>query len=177
LPSGSGFDNENNLKLFTALIHAARHKLVITNPYFVPDDALMTAIVSASLRGVDVILINSEASDQFLVSNAQRSYYEQLLRAGVKIYWYPAPILLHSKHISIDDDIAVIGSSNLDIRSFELNLEVTLVCYDAQVVTQMRKIEEGYLRKSKAVALEDWQARGTPQKLFENISRLTAALQ
>jgi cardiolipin synthase A/B len=177
LPSGSGFENENNLRLFTSLIHAARRTLVITNPYFVPEDALMTATTSAAQRGVDVTLINSEASDQFWVSHAQRSYYEELLKAGVKIYWYPAPILLHAKHISIDDDIAVIGSSNLDIRSFQLNLEVTLVCYDARVVAEMRRIEEDYLHKSRPVLLGDWQARSAREKLFENISRLTAALQ
>src|SRR6266567_5739141 len=177
LPSGSGFENENNLKLFTALIYAARHTLVITNPYFVPDDALMTAITSAVQRGVDVTLINSEVSDQFLVSHAERSYYEGLLTAGVKVYQYNAPILLHSKHISIDDDIAVIGSSNLDIRSFQLNLEVTLVCYDPQVVADLRQIEACYLLKSKAVNLKEWETRPVREKLFENISRLTAALQ
>src|SRR5713226_4587064 len=111
----------------------------------------MTAITSAAQRGVDVTLINSEASDQFLVSHAQRSYYEELLKAGVKIYWYPAPVLLHAKHISIDDDIAVIGSSNLDIRSFQLNLEVTLVCYDAGVVADLRQVEAAYIRQSSLV--------------------------
>src|SRR6266851_5413156 len=125
LPSGSGFENENNLRLFTSLIHAAQRTLVITK----------------------------------------------------KIYWYPAPVLLHAKHISIDDDIAVIGSSNLDIRSFQLNLEVTLVCSDARVVAEMRRIEEGYLHKSRPVLLGDWQTRSAREKLFENISRLTAALQ
>jgi phospholipase D-like protein len=104
-------------------------------------------------------------------------FEEELLKAGVKIYWYPAPVLLHAKHISIDDDIAVIGSSNLDIRSFQLNLEVTLVCYDARVVAEMRRIEEGYLHKSRPVLLGDWQTRSAREKLFENISRLTAALQ
>jgi len=177
LPSGSGFDNENNLKLFTSLIHAARHTLVITNPYFVPDDALMTAITSAAQRGVDVSLLNSEVSDQFLVSHAERSYYEGLLKAGVKVYQYNAPILLHSKHISIDDDIAVIGSSNLDIRSFQLNLEVTLICYDPQVVVSLRQIEADYLCKSKPVNLDQWETRPVNEKFFENISRLTAALQ
>jgi cardiolipin synthase len=177
LPSGSAFENENNLKLFTSLIHAARRTLVITNPYFVPDDALMTAITSAAQRGVDVTLFNSEVSDQFFVSHAERSYYEDLLKAGVKIYQYKAPILLHSKHISIDDDIGVIGSSNLDIRSFQLNLEVTLICYDPKVVTGLRQIEAGYLLKSKPVKLNEWEARSVGEKLFENISRLTAALQ
>jgi len=177
LPSGSGFENENNLKLFTSLIHAARNTLVITNPYFVPDDALMTAITSAAQRGVDVTLLNSEVSDQFFVSHAERSYYEDLLKAGVKIYRYNAPILLHSKHITIDDDIAVIGSSNLDIRSFQLNLEVTLVCYDASVVAQLRQIEATYINKSRLVNLGEWETRPVREKLFENITRLTAALQ
>ena len=132
LPSGPGFPDDNNLKLYTQLIHAANHKLTIANPYFVPDDALLTAITSAAQRGVDVTLISSEIGDQFLVYNAQRSYYEQLLRAGVKVYLYQSPILLHSKHLSVDDDIAVIGSSNMDLRSFTLNLEVLLLCYDKE---------------------------------------------
>ena len=177
LPSGSGFDNENNLKLFTSLIHAARYKLVITNPYFVPDDALMTAITSAAQRGVDVTLVNSQVSDQFLVSHAERSYYEELLKAGVKIYLYKAPILLHSKHISIDDDIAVIGSSNLDIRSFQLNLEVTLICYAPSVVADLRQVEARYLSRAQPVKQAEWKTRSAREKLFENVSRLTAALQ
>ena len=177
LPSGSGYENENNLKLFTSLIHASREKLVITNPYFVPDESLMTAIASVAQRGVDVTLINSEAMDQFFVGNAERSYYEELLGAGVKIYQYKAPVLLHTKTISIDDDIAVIGSSNLDMRSFHLNLEITLVCYDSQVVADLRPIEENYIRKSKQVHLEEWKARSVRNILFENVARLTSALQ
>jgi cardiolipin synthase len=116
-------------------------------------------------------------SDQFLVGNAERSYYEDLLNAGVKIYQYKAPILLHTKTMSIDDDIAVIGSSNLDMRSFHLNLEVTMICYDAQVVADLRPIGENYIRKSKQVHLQEWKTRSARKILFENISRLTAALQ
>ena len=166
LPSGPGFPDDNNLKLYTQLIHAATHKLTIANPYFVPDDALLTAITSAAQRGVDVTLISSEIGDQFLVYNAQRSYYEQLLRAGVKIYLYQSPILLHSKHLSVDDDIAVIGSSNMDLRSFTLNLEVLLVCYDKSVVAAMQPIFAGYLARAKPAqprgmghASDDDQAR------------------
>jgi cardiolipin synthase A/B len=177
LPSGSGFDDENNLKLFTSLIYAAQRKLVITNPYFVPDDSLMVAITSAAQRGVDVSLINSEVNDQFFVSSAQHSYYEQLMRAGVKVYWYDAPILLHSKCMAIDDDIAVIGSSNLDMRSFQLNMEVTLIAYDRDAVTQLRQIEAGYLERSKLLTLQEWQERSILHRLAENICRLTSALQ
>ncbi len=103
--------------------------------------------------------------------------YEELLKAGVKIYQYTAPILLHAKHITIDDDIAVIGSSNLDMRSFQLNLEVTLICYAPDVVADLRHVEARNLSRSKAVNLAEWETRSTREKLFENISRLTAALQ
>src|SRR5438876_2606883 len=177
VPSGSGFEDENNLKLFTALIHAAQHKLVITNPYFVPDVALMTALTSAAQRGVDVTLINSEASDQFLVSHAERSYYEEVLKAGVKIYRYKDPILLHSKHITVDDDIAVIGSSNMDIRSFILNLEVTLICYAPSVVADLRQVEAVDLSRCSQVTLQERQNGSSSEDFYENISRLTAALQ
>lgn len=176
LPSGSGFDNENNLRLFVALIHASRHTLVICNPYFVPDDALMLAVVSAALRGVDVTLYNSQAHDQFLVAHAQRSYYDELLRAGVKIRLYQAPALLHSKTISIDDDIAVIGSSNFDMRSFQLNLEVTLICYDRAVVTDLREAEALYHQRSRLLTLTEWQQRRLPQRTAENLTRLISAL-
>ncbi|NTU78398.1 MAG: cardiolipin synthase [Chloroflexales bacterium] len=176
LPSGSGFDNENNLKLFVALIHASRRRLVICNPYFVPEDALLLAVTSAALRGVDVTLYNSEAQDQFLVANAQRSYYEELLRAGVKIRLYKAPTLLHTKTMSIDDDIAVIGSSNLDMRSFLLNLEVTLICYDRGVVADLRQAEASYLERSRLIELDAWQRRPLHQRLFENLARLMSAL-
>jgi cardiolipin synthase A/B len=101
----------------------------------VPDEALMLALTSAAQRGVDVTLIKSEIADQFLLYYAQRSYYEELLTAGVQIERYRSPVQLHSKILCIEDDITVVGSSNLDIRSFQLNLEVTLVCYNMKVVT------------------------------------------
>ena len=177
LPSGPGYDDENNLKLFTSLIHAANKRIVITNPYFVPDDSLTTAITAATRRGVEVIMINSEVMDQWMVGHAQRSFYEALLKAGVKIYLYKKPILLHSKFITVDGDIATVGSSNLDIRSFLLDLEVTLISYDPKVVAKLIKIEDQYLSKSKRITLAQWQSRSKYQNLKDNIARLTSALQ
>jgi cardiolipin synthase len=177
LPSGPGFEHNNNLMLFVALFHAARRRITIVNPYVVPEETLLLALTSAAQRGVEVTLIVSEIGDQFLVYHAQGSYYEELLKAGVNIYRYMAPVILHSKSISIDDDIAVIGSSNMDIRSFELNLEITLVCYDRQVVADLRKLEAEYLRCSRQLHLEEWQARPLHTKLFDNLARLTSALQ
>lgn len=177
LPSGPGYEDENNLKLFTDLIHAAREQITITNPYFVPDEALTTAITSAARRGVKVTMINSEAMDQLLVGHAQRSFYEELLKAGVRIYLYNAPVLLHSKFMTIDNDLATIGSSNLDIRSFLLDLEVTLISYDARVVRKLRTIEKDYLSRSKPIMLAEWQARPRHKILLDNLARLTSALQ
>ncbi|MEN9936599.1 MAG: hypothetical protein RLZZ387_3178 [Chloroflexota bacterium] len=177
LPSGPGHDTENNHKLFTALIHAARERIVICNPYVVPDEAMMTALTSTAQRDVDVQLVVSEIGDQFMVFHAQRSYYEELLRAGVKVYLYRAPILLHSKTMSIDDDIAVVGSSNMDIRSFQLDLEVTLVAYDPAVVAKLRRIEEQYLARSRPLSLEEWRRRPRFTQFVDNMMRLTSALQ
>ncbi len=177
LPSGPGFEHNNNLMLFVALLHAARRRITIVNPYVVPEETLLLALTSAAQRGVEVTLIVSEIGDQFLVYHAQGSYYEELLKAGVKIYRYQSPVILHSKSITIDNDIAVISSSNMDIRSFELNLEITLVCYDTHVVADLRKLEEEYLRCSRPLGLEAWQARPLHTKLFDNLARLTSALQ
>jgi cardiolipin synthase len=177
LPSGSGYDDDNNLKVFVALIHAARERLVITSPYFVPDDSLMTAITSAALRGVEVTLYSSAIADQYLVYHAQRSYYEQLLVAGVHIRLVRPPALLHAKHITIDDDIAVVGSSNLDMRSLTLNLEITLLAYDPAVVAALRDVEAEYQLRSDPVERTAWRARPLGSRLFENVARLTAALQ
>ncbi len=177
LPSGPGFEHTNNLMYFVALFHTARRRITIVNPYVVPEETLLLALTSAAQRGVEVTLIVSELGDQFLAYHAQDSYYEELLKAGVHIHRYKAPVILHSKSISIDDDIAVIGSSNMDIRSFQLNLEVMLVCYDTRVVTDLRKIEAEYLRGSRPLYLEAWQARPLLTKLFDNLARLTSALQ
>jgi cardiolipin synthase len=177
LPSGPGYADDNNLKLYTELIHSAERRLTIANPYFVPDDALMTAITTAAERGVEVTLISSEIGDQFLVYHAQRSYYEQLLQAGVTVYLFKSPSLLHAKHLTVDDDIAVIGSSNLDLRSFTLNLEVTLICYDKSVVAAMQPIFDSYLARANKLYLHEWVLRSPMTRLAENVARLTAALQ
>ncbi|MEI8187899.1 MAG: cardiolipin synthase [Candidatus Saccharibacteria bacterium] len=177
LPSGPGYEDENNLKIFTSLIYQATERIVLVNPYFVPDDSLLIAITSAAKRGVEVILINSQAEDQWLVAHAQRSFYEILLKAGVKIFRYKAPILLHSKFITIDGEVATIGSSNLDIRSFELDLEITVIIYDPKVVEKLIIIENKYLKKSDQLSLAEWKKRPRHKILFDNIARLTASLQ
>jgi cardiolipin synthase len=177
IPSGPGFATENNLRAFTTLIYSAQRRLSITSPYFVPDESLLYAVTTAAQRGVEVELLVSEAGDQFMVFHAQRSYYEALLRAGVRIYLYPEPWILHSKFFSVDDDVAVIGSSNMDMRSFSLNYEVSLMLLGPEVVADMRKVEDSYRALSKELTLEDWLARGRRSEYVDNVMRLTAAVQ
>lgn len=177
VPSGPGYESSNNAKLFAALIHKAEKSIFITNPYFVPEDAILDAITSAARRGVDVTIINSEAMDQWMVGHAQRSYYEELMNSGIKIHLYKYPVLLHSKHMTIDDDIAVIGSSNMDIRSFELDLECIVITYDKGVVKDLQKVQKYNLSKAKKLNLATWKKRSFWDNFKDSVARLTAALQ
>ncbi|MDH6532253.1 cardiolipin synthase [Aurantimicrobium minutum] len=177
VPSGPGFASENNLRLFLALMYSAQEKIIITSPYFVPDESLMYAITSACQRGVRVELFVSEIGDQALVYHAQRSYYEALLRAGVVIWLYKAPTILHSKHMSIDDEVAVIGSSNMDMRSFSLNLEVSLMVRGESFVQQMREVEEAYRQDSRALTLDEWEKQPLRSTVLDGLARLTSSLQ
>ncbi len=156
IPSGPGFEFQNNLKLFMTLLFAAREKIIIVSPYFVPDEGLLLAIQTACQRGVHVELFVSEEGDQAMVYHAQRSYYEALLRGGVKIWMYEKPFILHSKSMSIDDEVAVIGSSNMDMRSFGLNLEISLLVRGEDFVGQLRAVEDEYRALSRELTLDEW---------------------
>ncbi|MCK6079788.1 cardiolipin synthase [Microbacterium sp. EYE_5] len=177
VPSGPGFEYENNLKLFLSLIFAAKRKIVMVSPYFVPDEGLLLAIQTACHRGVEVELFVSEEGDQAMVYHAQRSYYEQLLATGVKIWMYKKPYILHSKSMSIDDEVAVVGSSNMDMRSFGLNLEVTMLVRGGEFVEQLRDVEDQYRRMSRELTIEEWERRPIRSVVLDNLARLTSALQ
>lgn len=177
VPSGPGFDGENNLRLFNALVYNAQERLIIASPYFVPDDSMLYAITTAAERGVEVQLFACEVADQFLVYHAQRSYYETLLRAGVRIFLYEKPTVLHSKHFTVDDSVAVIGSSNMDMRSFSLNFEVSLMVRGDRFVEKLRVIEADYRSKSHEVTLDAWLTRSPAIQVLDNVARLTAAVQ
>lgn len=176
VPSGPGYETENNLRLFLSLIHAATSKVIITSPYFVPDEAMVYAITTACQRGLEVQLFVSELGDQGMVYHAQRSYYETLLRAGVRIFLYPAPYILHAKHFSIDDDIAVIGSSNMDIRSFSLNAEMSLMVRGESFTRAMREVEEHYRTAGRELTLEEWLREPARATFLDGVARLTSAL-
>lgn len=177
VPSGPGFDGENNLRLFNALLYSAQKKVSITSPYFVPDDSMLYAITTTAQRGVEVELFVGEMGDHAMTWHAQRSYYEGLLRAGVKIWLYRAPVILHAKHFTIDDEVSVIGSSNMDMRSFSLNLEVSVMVRGHRFVDALREVQDAYKQHSFELTLDEWVDRPRRSKVLDNVARLTAALQ
>jgi cardiolipin synthase len=177
VPSGPGYQVENNLQLFLSLLYSARERIIITSPYFVPDDSMLRGLLAATARGVHVELFVSEIGDQGLVWHAQRSYYRALLEAGVQIYCYPAPFILHAKHFSIDDELALIGSSNMDMRSFALNSEISMMVHSKTFVADMRAVERGYRDISRSLTLPEWRLEPRKATVLDGLARLTSALQ
>jgi len=175
LPSGAEFPLEGFHTLLVWQIGQARERIVIVTPYLVPDEALLGALGTAVLRGVEVDLVVSAVVDQPFVNLAQCSYYDELLSSGVRIHRYRG-YLLHAKNVCIDDRLAVIGSSNVDIRSFQLNEEISLLLYDAPSIARLRAVQQDYLAQSDPVILAEWRRRGRLRKLAENGARLVGPL-
>ncbi|CAM2982434.1 phospholipase D-like domain-containing protein [Actinomyces slackii] len=176
VPSGPGYPTQPNLRMFLALIHGAKHRVSITSPYFIPDEALLAAMTSAAYRGVEVELFVGKESDQFIVNHAQRSYYSTLLAAGVRIYRYPAPTVLHSKYMTVDDETGVIGSSNMDFRSFALNYEVMLLAFGGDLDDLLRLNDADYRAVSTELTAEEWAAEPWYRRYIDNVCRLMSAL-
>ncbi|SMX77276.1 MULTISPECIES: cardiolipin synthase [unclassified Brevibacterium] len=177
VPSGPGFTTEPNLKVFTSLMYLAQKRLVIVSPYFVPDESLLAAVVTAAERGVNVELYVSEQADQFMVDLAQSSYYRSLLEVGVRIFRYPKPQVLHTKCLIVDDEYAVMGSSNLDMRSFGLNYEISLLATGGDLVDDIAEVVVDYQRESSELSLGEWEQRPLIRRYLESVMRLTSSLQ
>lgn len=176
VPSGPGFDTENNLRLINHLIYTAERKIIICSPYFVPDDSLRMALTTAAEAGIAVTLIVCAKGDQFFAHYGQRSYYEDLLRSGIRVVLYPAPTVLHTKFTLVDDEVALVGSSNMDQRSFSLNMEVSMLIVDPEVTARVTGVAEEYIAVSSPVDYQQWLQRPVHQKALENVCRLSSAL-
>lgn len=177
VPSGPGYEGENNLQVFVALLYSARRRISITSPYFVPESSIMNALRAATARGVEVELFVSETGDQAVVYHAQRSYYEEILRAGVRIWMFKPPYILHSKHFTVDEGVAVVGSSNMDQRSFGLNMEISMVVHGESFVSELDEVNDYYRANSRELTLEEWSKQPLRSQLLDGLARLTSALQ
>ncbi|MDE1978415.1 MAG: cardiolipin synthase, partial [Betaproteobacteria bacterium] len=154
-------------ELFESLIFAARHELVITTPYYVPVPALQAALCAAANRGVSATLILPARNDDFAVAATSRSHYRALLEAGVRIYEF-SPGLLHTKSITVDGHLSLIGSANMDRRSFDLNYENNILLLDTAITAALRERQEQYLASSRRITLDEVAAWSAPRQLWQN---------
>lgn len=175
LPSGADYAFEGFQTLLTWQVDRAKKEVVLVTPYFIPDDSLLTALRTAAIRGVDVRVVVSEVVDHKLVNLAQTSYYGELLAAGVRIHRY-RNFLLHAKAVRIDDSLGIIGSSNIDVRSFQLNEEISLLLIDPPTVAALHEVQDSYLAGSDELHLDAWRKRGRVRKFAEGAARLVSPL-
>lgn len=173
----SGPVNRDDI-LYQVLLSAvldARQELIITTPYFVPDEGLVQALMAAAHRGVKVQLIVPKLNDSTLVGWSSRSFYSALLGAGVKIAEFKGG-LLHTKSLLIDQRIAIFGSVNFDQRSLRLNFEISLIVYDEYFCDALKKLVSSYLRHSDEINAKTWEARPKWRTLLENTAHLASPL-
>ncbi|MBK8976791.1 MAG: cardiolipin synthase [Planctomycetes bacterium] len=175
LPSGPAYAPEGLHRVLITALFAARRELILTTPYFVPDDSMLAALCAAAQRGADVLVVLPRKIDSFLVRHASRSHFDELLEAGVRIVEYPDG-LLHAKTITIDGELSLIGSPNLDMRSFWLNFELTLIVYDTQITAELRDVQLGFATRSRAIDLQAWRERPFRRRLLENTVQLASPL-
>ena len=153
---------------------------------------MLEAITTACYRGVRVDLLVGEKADQFMVHHAQSAYYQQLLEAGVHIWQFPAPYVLHTKFAIADpavwthpdsesgsarNEIAIMGSSNMDMRSFSLNYENSLFILEGPLITELCDLTSSYLSVSHQLTLEEWKKRPWTRRYIDNVMKLTSAVQ
>lgn len=175
VPSGPDLQPEAIRQLLLAAIYSARHELVMTSPYFVPDDSILTALLSAALRGVKVTLIVPARNDSLLVRYASVAHFDDLMSAGVHIELFKGG-LLHTKSMTIDGMMSVFGSVNLDMRSLWLDFEISLFVYDAGFTGQLRALQNTYLGHSAVLEPESWRQRPAWRRFTENTFRLLGPL-
>lgn len=154
-------------EMFVSIMHAARRELVITTPYFVPSESMLDALCAAAYRGVATSIIFPARNDSRIVAAASRSYYAALLEAGINIFEYEGG-LLHSKTLTVDGDISLIGSANMDRRSFDLNYENAILFSDCELTAAVYKRQQEYLQSARRVTAAEIDNWGMPHRLLNN---------
>ena len=162
-PAGGSFQN---YMLFLLSINSARKSILITNPYFIPDDVMTDALLKAVSRRVRVVILTPGKIDSRLTYVASRGHYGELLLGGVEIYEYQVA-LMHAKTMVVDGVWATIGSTNFDNRSFALNQELNLTVYDGSITRRLEEIFHEDLKHSKKISYEEWNSRGVFERLWE----------
>jgi cardiolipin synthase len=175
VPSGPGPQPGTIHQALLAMLHGAREEILMTTPYFVPDEPMKAALVNAALRGVSVTLVLPDLLDARIVAAASRSHYEDLLEVGVVIMHHDAG-LLHAKTATVDRRLALVTSANLDMRSFWLNFEVSVFVYDSDFAGMLRFLQTKYVGQSHRVHLDDWRRRPLWRRFSDNVAQLFGPL-
>ncbi len=175
IPSGPGRTGNSIYQLLLMSIYSARREIVVTTPYFVPDEAVSTALLTAAERGVKVTIIVPERNDSRLVHYTCRSYFDDMLAAGIRIFGFKGG-LLHTKSIVVDRQVSLFGSVNLDVRSFWLDFEVTLGVYDPDFAERLLALQDKYIEDAIPVDPQTWRQRPGREHFFENLARLASPL-
>jgi cardiolipin synthase len=175
LSSGPGWSSDGLLQIMLALINGARRELVLTTPYFVPEDALVLALRGAAARGVRVVVILPARIDSLLVRHASRSFFDDILAAGAEIHAFEGG-LLHTKSISVDGEVALFGTANFDMRSLWLNYEVSMLVHAQSFAQDVRALQETYLAASRRLAPLPWEKRPIGERLVISVMRLVSPL-
>lgn len=175
--AASGPDSESPTILFSILqaINLATHEILITSPYFIPGESLLDALTIASLSGIKIKLLVPGKSDSILVNAAARSYYNDLLSAGVEIYQYQKGFV-HAKTMVTDNKIAIVGTANMDFRSFDLNFEVNAIVYDTGIASELGRVFYKDLEGSVKIDPVHWADRPLHKQLLEKAARLLSPL-
>jgi len=175
LPSGPEMPNSTIYEFIVAAIFNARHRVRIVTPYFIPDQAVLLALKSSARRGVKVEIIVPEKVDTKIGQYASQASFQELLDAGVVIACFKGG-LLHAKTVLIDECITLFGTVNMDMRSFYLNLELSLILYDPRVSRDLDAIVDGYAARAAPIDREAWGRRPATQRFLENLLRLAGPL-
>jgi cardiolipin synthase len=175
LPTAPSLDRAPLLDVILQTLQLARERVVLTTPYFVPDDSMLHAMRAAALRGVEVVVVLPKRGDHALTQAAGRSHYGFLLGVGVEIQEYPGA-LLHAKTLTMDREFAVLGSANLDVRSFSLNFELALLVYDTDFASRLHYLQMEYLDQARPLSRHAWESRGALRVLGDNLARLVTPL-
>ncbi|MDR0805790.1 MAG: cardiolipin synthase [Enterobacteriaceae bacterium] len=168
IASGPGFPDEMIHQALLTSVYSSRKQLIMTTPYLVPSDDLLHAICTAALRGIDVNIIVPKKNDSIMVGWASRSFFSELLEAGVKIYQFEGG-LLHTKSVLVDGQLSLVGTVNLDIRSLWLNFEVTVVVDDKAFGEDLAYVQNDYIAHSTLLNPEEWAKRPMWQRIIERL--------
>lgn len=175
IPSGPAIRNDAIQQILLMTIYSAQRELILTTPYFVPDESMVVALISAARRGVEVTLVVPQRTDSVMIRFASQSFKGDLLASGVRVAQFTGG-LLHTKSISVDGEISLIGSLNLDPRSMYLNFEITIAVFDAGFTAELRDLQLRYIGQSEMMDLEKWRSRSIVTKFAENVARLLGPL-